>query len=157
MAGQQGKKKADPGVVKDSFSIRVRFSEVDALGIVWHGNFVKYLEDGRESFGRRFGLGYQEVYDRGWSTPLVRLEMDYKEQVRYGDELIIETSWVPCDAAKIIFEYRILRKSDHSLVLTAGSTQVFMNRNGELELCTPDFYREWKEEHGPGPGKEGRE
>ena len=28
--------------------IDIRFSEVDSMGVVWHGSFVKYLEDGRE-------------------------------------------------------------------------------------------------------------
>ena len=36
--------------------IEVRFSEVDSMSVVWHGNYVKYLEDGREAFGKEFGL-----------------------------------------------------------------------------------------------------
>ena len=36
--------------------IGIRFNEVDALGIVWHGNYVKYFEDGREAFGEKFDL-----------------------------------------------------------------------------------------------------
>ena len=40
-------------------SLRVRFSEVDSMQIVWHGEYVRYFEDGREAFGREFaGLGY---------------------------------------------------------------------------------------------------
>lgn len=39
-------------------SLRVRFSEVDSMQIVWHGEYVRYFEDGREAFGREFaGLG----------------------------------------------------------------------------------------------------
>jgi len=127
---------------------RVRFSEVDALGIVWHGNYVKYLEDGRESFGRKYGLGYLDVHKRGWLTPIVKLEMDYKIQVKYGEEIIIETSYVNVDAAKIVFEYTIYRKEDMTVVMKATSVQVFVNMNGELELTNPDFYLEWKAGHG---------
>ena len=32
--------------------VRVRFTETDPLGIVWHGNYIQYFEDGREAFGR---------------------------------------------------------------------------------------------------------
>ena len=38
--------------------VRVRFSETDNLGVVWHGNYVKYFEDGREAFGREHNISY---------------------------------------------------------------------------------------------------
>lgn len=128
----------------------VRFSEVDAMGIVWHGNFVKYLEDGRESFGQKYGLAYYDLYDQGFMVPLVKLDMDYKLQLRYGEQIVIETTWQNCDAAKIIFTYRILRKSDQAVLLTAKSIQVFLNKEGELELCNPEFYLNWKKKNGIG-------
>jgi acyl-CoA thioester hydrolase len=135
----------------DRMEIGVRFCEVDSLKIVWHGNFVKYLEDGRESFGRKYGLGYLDVFGQGLLTPIVKLEMDYKQQVHYGENLVIETTYVPCDAAKILFRYRVSRKSDGAVVLTATSTQVFLNSEGELELTSPSFYADWKKKHGITP------
>ena len=131
-----------------STETRVRFSEVDSIGIVWHGHFVKYLEDGRESFGRKYGLAYFDVYDHNLLTPLVKMDIDYKLQVKYGDEVIIETAYVNCDAAKIMFHYEIYRKSDQALVLTANTIQVFVNKDGELELTNPSFYLDWKRKNG---------
>jgi len=131
----------------DRTRTRIRFSEVDALGIVWHGNFVKYLEDGRESFGEKYGLGYLDVYGKGWSMPVVKLEMDYKVQLKYGQEIIIETRFVEVEAAKLVFEYTIYRKDDMAVVLTARSIQVFVNLKGELELTNPEFFVKWKAVH----------
>ena len=132
----------------DRTESRIRFNEVDSLGIVWHGNFVTYLEDGRESFGRKYKLGYSDVFRNGLLTPIVKMEIDFKLQVKYGDEIVIETEFVNCDAAKIIFHYRIFRKSDQALVLTATTTQVFVNESGELELTNPLFFVEWKKKNG---------
>jgi acyl-CoA thioester hydrolase len=141
------KKRPETYELTDRTETRIRFSEVDALGIVWHGNFVKYLEDGRESFGRNFGLGYQEVYDHGLLTPLVDLKIDFLQRVSYGEVILIETSFVNSPAAKIIFDYRILRKEDGVQVLRARTTQVFTNLEGELELSNPPFYRNWKKKY----------
>lgn len=138
-------------VLTDRTEASVRFSEVDSIGIVWHGHFVKYLEDGRESFGRRYSLGYSDVFEQGFLTPIVKLDINYKLQVRYGDTVVIETTYVKCDAAKIIFDYTIYRKSDHAVVLTASSTQAFVNEQGELELTNPEFYQDWKIKHGIDP------
>ncbi len=132
----------------DTCRTAVRFSEVDALGIVWHGNYVKYLEDGRESFGRHFSLGYTDVYAAGLLTPVVKMEIDYKQQVHYGETLLIETTHVDVPAAKIVFNYRILRESDGEVVLTASTTQVFLNTEGKLELSHPEFYTRWRKRQG---------
>ena len=134
--------------LSDKTEVTVRFSEVDAMGIVWHGNFVKYMEDGRESFGRRFGLGYYDLYEQGLQVPLVKLDIDYKLQVKYGEQIVIETTWMNCDAAKILFKYRILRKADGAVLMKAQTTQVFLNMQGELELTNPEYYMEWKERNG---------
>ncbi len=128
--------------------IKVRFSEVDSMAVVWHGNYVKYLEDGREAFGKEFGLTYLDVYANGFMTPVVKVELTYLKTVKYGDELVIETKLLPTEAAKVTFEYQIFNKKDDSLVLRASTTQVFMNLNGEMELTNPQFYLDWKQKVG---------
>ena len=135
-------------LIRNRTTTQIRFSEVDSLGIVWHGNYVKYLEDGREAFGCEFGLGYYDVYEFGLLIPIVKLDMDFKLQVRYGEEIVIETTFVNDEAAKIIFDYTIYRKSDDAVVLTASSTQVFIDEKGMLQLTNPDFYLNWKKRMG---------
>ena len=95
-------------------------------------------------------LGYFDVFRHGLLTPVVKMEIDFKLQVKYGDEITIETEFVNCDAAKIIFHYRIFRKSDKALVLTARTVQVFVNEAGELELTNPEFFLKWKRKNGIG-------
>ncbi len=53
----------------DNTTIKVRFSEVDSMQIVWHGEYVRYFEDGRESFGKHYGLGYMDIYREGYMVP----------------------------------------------------------------------------------------
>jgi acyl-CoA thioester hydrolase len=122
----------------------VRFSEVDSMAVVWHGNYVKYLEDGREAFGREYGLGYYDVYAHGLMTPIVKLDLKYTQNTRYGEKILIETKFVNTEAAKIIFDYKINRLSDNQVVLKARSVQVFINEKGELEITNPKFFIEWK-------------
>ncbi len=128
--------------------IFVRFSEVDSMAVVWHGNYVKYIEDGREAFGRQYGLGYNDVYAAGYMTPIVKMELNYLKTTSYGEELSIESKLIPTDAAKVVFEYRVFRKSDNALVLKAKTVQVFMDLEGNMELTNPEFYLKWKKKNG---------
>ncbi|MDO5665338.1 MAG: acyl-CoA thioesterase [Bacteroidia bacterium] len=130
----------------DRIEVRVRFSEVDALQIVWHGEYVKYIEDGREAFGKRYGIGYMDMKDEGFAAPIVKLDLDYKLSLTFNEQAIVETRYIPCDAAKIQFDYTVFRKSDNAVVAEASTVQVFTHLDtGILELNNPDFYLKWKE------------
>ena len=129
----------------ETVEINIRFSETDPMGIVWHGNYLKYLEDGREAFGSRFGIGYMDIYRNGFAAPLVEIDIKYKKALRYGESVLIETKYVHDDAAKIIFAYKVMNaKKPGEIIATANSVQVFLDLKGELILTNPPFYNEWK-------------
>ncbi len=129
--------------------IPVRFSEVDSLRIIWHGNYVQYLEEGREAFGKQFGIDYYSILSEGFVVPIVKVDLDYKKMVQYGDTIVIETEFVNEVAAKLTFIYRIYRKSDMELVATAKTIQVFLDKEEQmLQLTIPEFFEKWKKQCG---------
>lgn len=129
--------------------IRVRFSEVDSMQIVWHGEYVRYFEDGREAFGMEYpGLGYMDIYQSGYGAPMVEMTLQYKRPLRCNDMAVVETRYISTEAAKICFEYEIKRESDGEIVATGTSTQVFVDGKGDLQLLSPEFYLKWKEKWG---------
>lgn len=116
------------------------------MQVAWHGSYVLYLEDGRESFGKQYGgLGYDDFFASGFVTPVVNMNINYKQSLRCGDTAIVETRYIETDAAKIIFEYVIYRESDMEVMATAETTQVFVSTDGEMQFVSPDFYTKWKE------------
>lgn len=140
---------ASKKVVSATARIQVRFNECDPLGIVWHGNYVKYFEDGREAFSEKFGLDYWKIYIEGFATPVVHMEHNFKRTLKYRDIALVETTMRFTAAAKIIFDYKITNESTSELVCTGSTTQVFVaNGNMQLSLVVPDVFSEWKKEIG---------
>ena len=128
--------------------ILVRFNEADPLGIVWHGHYIRYFEDGREAFGNQYGIGYLDFYKKGFIIPVVHVDCSFKKSLRYGDTVIVETTYSPCDAAKLLFSYRLYNKKNHQLVATGSSTQVFLDsKDSNLQLTNPSFFELWKSRH----------
>lgn len=127
--------------------IRVRFVETDPLGIVWHGNYIQYFEDGREAFGRHHGISYLDQKDNGFTTPIVKSSSEHKLPLRYGDIAIIKTIYVDSPAAKMIFRYEVYNQQNQ-IVCTGETTQVFVEDQGELSLTIPEFFAEWKKKVG---------
>jgi len=135
--------------VNASVEVEVRFSEVDSLAIVWHGHYLRYFEDAREAFGRKFAFGYLDIFNNGFVTPLVNISCDYKKPLAYGDKAIVEIVFVNTPAAKIIFEYKVFNAATKELVVTGSSTQVFLTREkSELYMTVPDFFAAWKKKVG---------
>lgn len=126
--------------------VKVRFNEVDSLGIAWHGHYVRYFEDGREAFGAEYGLGYLDVYRAGLVTPIVQLSCHYKRPLAYGDSILIETTFVDNPAARIHFSYNIYRLGGHELVAEGETTQVFLELESRVLLLNiPPFLEDWKQ------------
>jgi acyl-CoA thioester hydrolase len=134
-------------ILTDRYDINVRFGETDAMGVVWHGNYLKFFEDGRESFGRSYGLKYLWIFENGFYTPIVSIKCDYKKPLYYGEDAYVITRYRDCEAAKIQFEYEIHRSSDDVILAIGESLQVFITHEHELILTSPQFFLEWKKKY----------
>ena len=133
-----------PTPLSETVQLRVRFSETDPLGIVWHGNYIKYFEEGREAFGRKYGISYLEVERHGFATPIVKSVCEHKKMVRYGELLEVETRYMNTSAAKLVFQYFLYNEADE-LVCTGETIQVFTSlADNSLALYPPPFYEKWK-------------
>lgn len=126
---------------------RVRFNETDPLGIVWHGHYIVYFEDGREAFGRQHGLTYLDIQNSGFTTPIVKTSTEHYLPLKYGETFSIETTYINSTAAKLIYQYRIFNE-DLKWVCKGQTTQVFLDGDGNLCLYAPEFFQNWKEKMG---------
>jgi acyl-CoA thioester hydrolase len=130
--------------LRATLSFKVRFSEIDAMRVVWHGAYVKYLEDAREYFGQMFEFDYNLIVANGYFAPIVDMSIHYKQPIKYGMCPEITIIYRPTESAKIVFDYEIYNPDDGSLLATGHTVQVFMDTDHQLVWETPAFYDAWK-------------
>lgn len=130
-----------------SHEIRVGFRDTDAMGIVWHGNYLAYFEEGREALGRQHGISYSDIMAHGYTAPVVKSVCEHKKPLRYGDVARIETAFIYTPAAKIIYKYRIF-DTDNAIACTGETIQVFLDKEGLLVLTEPEFFKNRKQKMG---------
>ncbi|APG59504.1 acyl-CoA thioesterase [Christiangramia salexigens] len=133
-------------LLETELQLKVRFHECDSLKIVWHGNYLKYFEEGREDFGVKHKISYLDVERYGYATPVVKSLCEHKHPLKYGDHFIVRTSFENSPAAKLIYNYEIL--SGEKLICTGQTVQVFTDENSELVLYPPSFFLDWKKQMG---------
>ena len=102
-------------------SIRVRYQETDAQGIVHHANYLTYFEKARIEYLRALGISYRDVEEAGLMLVVAKAEMTYFQPAYFDDELTIETRVVSTKGAAIVHEYLIKRGEDE---IVQGTTRV---------------------------------
>lgn len=130
--------------IKVEIPVQVRFSEVDAMRVVWHGNYLKYFEDAREALGAEKNLDYLDIANKGYFVPIVRSEIDHLWPILYGSTVKVIARLYDSPAAKIIHEYEVWDMDENKLSAKGHTIQVFVTHERNLMLNIPDFYEEWK-------------
>jgi acyl-CoA thioester hydrolase len=135
----------DPMPLAHTVRVTVRFKESDLLGIVWHGNYVTYLEDARQTLGVQVGLSYEDLMREQFAAPLVDLHLKYKKPARYGDKLDVTAALHWTDVPKLVHHYEIRHAESRELLTTATSTQVLLRPDGQLALNFPPFLEAFRQ------------
>ena len=117
--------------------IQVRFYEVDAYGVVWHGNYVGWFEVGRNDLTERFHIGPLQLKKKNLLAPVVELNCEYKFPATYGESLLIQTMMERTEVAKLIFHYRVLSQGNGKMLATGSTTHVLTDLNGNLLYRVP--------------------
>ena len=130
---------ADPAVVDlgHSIDVEVPFHDVDSMGIVWHGHYVKYLELARCALLDEVGFGYHEMASSGYSWPVVELKSKFVNAARFGQVLEVQAVLKEWDM-RLKIEYLLLDKQTRQRITKAHTVQVAVaGDSGEMLLPLP--------------------
>ena len=123
---------------------KVRFEEVDSVGIVWHGRYATYFEDARTVLGDKYGVGYMDFLRNETLVPVKRLHIDYTIPLLYKDEMTIEAIMHWSEAARINYEF-IIKNSEGEITTTGYTVQMMVDFEKRIRMIPPPFYREFLE------------
>ncbi len=120
------------------FNVRVRYSETDQMGVVYHGNYAQYFEMGRVEWLRNMGVSYKWMEENGVMLPVVSLTMNYKKPARYDDLITVKTIFKSQTSVKIEFDYEIYNEKKELLTI-AHSVLVFVDMKTGRPMTPPNY------------------
>jgi len=125
-------------------ALRVRYAETDAMGIVYHANYLVWFEVGRDEYYCQTGVGYDEVEERGYLLPLSEAYARYAAPARYGEIVLIRTRIKEYRSRSVTFAYEVLSQTTGEILATGWTKHLCVDRRGRVQ-CIPDFLRRaWK-------------
>ncbi len=124
--------------MKFTTSLRVRYSETDQMGVVYHGNYFAWFEVGRVELLRTLGFSYRELEaQEDCVLPVVEASCRYRMPARYDEVLELETTIKALRGPIVIFSYALYRQG--SLLADAETKHVVVSRTLERKRL-PERY-----------------
>lgn len=122
--------------------LRPEFYDVDPMNVVWHGNYVRYLEAARSALLEKFNYGYAEMHTSGYGWPIVDMRLKYVAPAVFGQALIVRAEIVEWEN-RLRIEYLVRDAATGKKLTTAYTVQVAIDMSTR-ELCfvCPDVLRE---------------
>ena len=120
----------------NKISFRVRYSETDQMGVVYHGNYAQYLEMGRVEWLRSKGISYKNMEENGIMLPVVSLSLNYKKSAFYDDLISVETRLKKTPSVRIEFDY-VIRNEKQEILVEANTVLVFVDKKSKRPIRCP--------------------
>lgn len=120
--------------------LRVRYAETDQMGVVYHANYLVWMEMGRVELCRELGVRYRDMEEQdGVLLAVAEAGCRFLSPARYDDEVIVRTSVSRSNTRLLEFAYDMLDAGSLRLLAKGSTTHVFCGR--DLRPCKlPEKY-----------------
>lgn len=126
------------GAISASIDVTVAFHDIDIIGVMWHGHYLKYLETARWHLMDQLEFGYDTMAASGFAWPIVEMHVKYLHAARMGELLNVRASLVEWEN-RITMNYLVTRAGDQERVARGKSVQVAVDaKTLALQFVTPE-------------------
>jgi acyl-CoA thioester hydrolase len=109
-------------------TIRVRYAETDAMGVVYYANYLTYFEVARVEYLRSAGVEYRALEDDGLVAAVTSAQVNYRLPAKFDDELSLWVRYVPIGRARFRFEYEVWREQDNALIVSGYTEHAMLSK-----------------------------
>ena len=111
------------------FALRVYFEDTDLTGIVYHANYLRYMERARSDMLLAAGVDQRTTFESGEGAYALRsIQLDYRSPARLGEELNVVSRLVSLRAAAVVIQQRVMRAE--TIVATGEVEAAFVSPTG---------------------------
>jgi acyl-CoA thioester hydrolase len=111
--------------------LRVRYAETDAMGVVYHSNYLVWFEVGRGDYFRALGQDYGHWEQRGYALPVAEAHARYHAPARFGDEVTVRTWVEQVRSRSLTLGYEVVRADTRLRLATGWTRHICMDSQGQ--------------------------
>ncbi|CAN5922229.1 acyl-CoA thioesterase [soil metagenome] len=124
-------------MISTEITLRTQFYDLDPMNIVWHGNYVRFLEQARSALLSGIGFGYREMEASGFAWPIVDMSIKYVRPLRLSQEFIVRATLTEYEN-RLCVEYRLFDAGTRDVLTKARTVQAAVSiTTGEMSFESP--------------------
>jgi acyl-CoA thioester hydrolase len=120
-------------------TLRVRYAETDAMGIVYHTNYIVWFEVGRGEYMRQLGGDYAHLETQGYYLPVIEVQARYLAPARYGDLVTVRTRVEEARSRQVTFAYEVVMAETGQLLATGQTKHVCVDEEGTIKMIPQEI------------------
>ena len=124
---------------------RAQFYETDSMGVVYHGNYIHWMEEARTDFLEQIGWSYERATQAGIDFALTDISCGYRKTTKFGETLSISLEITRLSPARLVLSYRMVNARTGELHAEGTSSHFFYDRNTQrpvaLKKVFPELYQ----------------
>ena len=113
-------------------TFKVAFFDVDSMEVMWHGNYVKYLEMARCELLEKLGYNYIAMKKDGYAFPIVKLDVKYVRPAFFNDVIKVTTTLSECET---FLKFHYLIENEKGEKLSEANTAQAVIEMKSLQTC----------------------
>jgi len=121
-----------PSLLSNYTKVRVIYADTDAMGIVYHTNYIRWFESGRSELMRQLGVAYTELAKLGLNLPLTKVSCHYLAPAKYDQMVIVETKFDYIKRASIKFNSKIWDENQQKVLVEGYTIHACTNNEGKI-------------------------
>lgn len=131
-----------------TIEIQLSYADTDMMGVMYHGNYVKWIEIGRTKLIEDVGYNYRDMEEAGYYAPVYNLDITYKKAIKYGDQVFVHT-WVEENKnLRTVYGFSIVNH-DSEIFAEGTTTHIVVRKEDfkpiQFKKAFPDWFQKYEE------------
>ncbi|MBB2479931.1 acyl-CoA thioesterase [Bacillus sp. APMAM] len=130
--------------------IQFSYADTDMMGVIYHANYIKWLELGRTKLIEDIGYDYMDMEKAGYYAPVYNLEITYEKPVKLGDRVFVKT-WVEVNQGlRTVYGFQIVN-GEGEVCAKGTTTHIVVKKENDkfkpvqFKKAFPDWFQKYEE------------
>ncbi len=122
-----------------TYFVRVRYADIDQMGVVYHARYLEWFEAARTEMLRDMGIVYKELEQSGIYMPVIEAHCRYRKPVKYDELIRVKTVLGEVSRSTIRLEYKVQGEKDETVRVEGYTVHCFMDKSGKPRRASQEL------------------
>lgn len=119
---------------QSEYKVKISFEDLDPMNVVWHGNYMRYMEQARCDLLEKLNYTYKNMKEDGYAYPIAKMQVKYIKPAKFGDILTIRSNLISIEPT---LDIKYIIYNNENKIFEAQTTQIGVDTNTQESVYTP--------------------